>query len=92
MSSPEHAHQSDTQSPFIRDFVAQFCPAGIPSERTMVRLFIEQHRQSTGQLPRGRQQLAIDYRDETVLGRWIDFTPLHLTMAATTSQINSVES
>lgn len=57
----------------------------------MVRLFIEQHRQSTGQLPQGRQQLTIDYRNETVLGRWIDFTPLHLTMAATTSQTSSVE-
>lgn len=91
MSSPEHAHQSDTQHPVIRDFVANFCPAGIPSERTMVRLFIEQYRQSNGQLPKGRQQLAVDYRNETVLGRWIDFTPLHLTMASTTPQTSPVE-
>lgn len=76
MPISDRALASDIDNSFIARFVARFSPAGMPSERTMVRLYIRQYQQTNGVLPSGRQRLEVRYHDETVLGRSVDFTAL----------------
>ena len=75
-TTPSTTSLAKTDQWFVEQFLRQFTTGGLPSERTMVRLFIAQHLRDHGTLPSGNFQVEVWYRGETILGKSVDFTSL----------------
>ncbi len=76
MSTSDLPPAFESHQDLIDQFLSQFTTGGMPSERTLVRLFITQHLRDTGTLPSGSFPVKVCYRGETIWGKSVDFSPL----------------